>query len=158
LFESFLSVNGSWLKGSVWDRTAIRWRETNRPNPEPIDIFHALRQAQKILILPNDRVGGLFLGAPAYKIVRQVYPQAHIQLLVEATKASFASQIPFVDGVLTASLDKSLWSPAKKEETRALAKEEFDLALCLGPDCSFRLAHLCQECGAPLRVGFQRPG
>jgi len=149
-------VNGTWLRGSVWDRAAIRWRGSNRPRPEPIDIFHALAKAQKILILPNDRVGGLFLGAPAYKIVRQFYPEAHIQLLVDAKKVSFASQIPFVDGVLTAALEKSLWSSAKKEETRALVREEFDLALCLGPDCSFRLAHLCQESGASLRVGFQR--
>ena len=58
------------------------------------------------------------MGAPAYKVVRQSYPNAHIQLLVDAEKASFASQIPFVDGVLTAALDKSLWSPAKKEEAR----------------------------------------
>ena len=149
-------MNGTWLRGSVWDRAAIRWRGSNRPRPEPIDIFHALAKAQKILIQPNDRVGGLFLGAPAYKIVRQFYPEAHIQLLVDAKKVSFASQIPFVDGVLTAALEKSLWSSAKKEETRALVREEFDLALCLGPDCSFRLAHLCQESGASLRVGFQR--
>ena len=148
----------SWSKGSLLDRVALRWQRATERRGDPLDIFSELRSAKRVLIAPSDRVGGLFLGAPAYRLIRQAYPRAHIGLLVDETKAAIAEQIPFVDQVVTAALDKSLWTAAFKRTQIELQRQEFDLLFCLGSDCSFRLAQLCKASGARLRVGFGREG
>jgi ADP-heptose:LPS heptosyltransferase len=142
----------------VWERLVLRWQGVPSSKAEPVDIFRALREARQILVVPNDRVGGLFIGAPVYKVIRQFYPQAHIRLLVDVAKAEIARHLPFVDQVLTADLSKPVWSSAFKEVQQQLRRQSLDLAFCLGSDCSFRLAHLCRTCGARLRVGFHRRG
>ncbi|MEW6751297.1 MAG: glycosyltransferase family 9 protein [Candidatus Latescibacterota bacterium] len=148
-----------WIRslGSAWERAYLRWRGAAGPTPERIDIFAALRSARRILVAPNDRVGGLFLAAPAYRMVRQSYPGGTIALLVEERHAGLAHRIPFVDEVQVAPLDVPVWRPAFRAAQARLAQQQYDLALCLGPDCSFRLAYLCQTCGARLRIGFHRP-
>lgn len=148
----------SWLKGTLGDRLATRWRAAPPGTGGAVDIFGELRRARTILVLPNDRVGGLFIGAPACKAIRQGYPEARVLLVVDPRRASLARQIPFVDGVLTAPLHRPVWSSAFEAYRRAVAAEQADLALCLGTDCSFRLAHAAQVSGARLRVGFRRPG
>lgn len=144
------------MRGSVWDRVALRWKGFELDKTEPIDIFKELRAARKILILPNDRVGGIFIGAPVYKIIRQCYPDAKIALFVDESKATIARQIPFIDRVISGSLNSSIWGGSFKEMVDGLAAETLDLVFCLGPDCSFRLAQLCEASGARLRIGFQR--
>ena len=146
----------SWSKGSFLDRIALRWQGDSVQKADPLDFFSELKSAQKILIAPNDRVGGLFLGAPIYKLIRQAYPQAQIGLLVDEAKAGIAKQIPFVDEVVNASLEKSLWTAAFKRSREDLKRRELDLLFCLGVDCSLRLALLCKDSGAKLRVGFTR--
>ena len=136
----------------------MRWKGVWRPDTECLDIFGEFKGAQKILVLPNDRVGGLFIGAPVFKVIRQFYPEAHILLLVDEKKASIAGQIPFVDEVVIGALEKPIWSAVFKNLIKTLRREEIDLAFCLGSDCSFRLAYLCQCSGARLRVGFRRAG
>lgn len=140
------------------DRIALRWQGSAAQRGEPLDFFSVLKSAQRVLIAPNDRVGGLFLGAPIYKLIRQAYPRAHIGLLVDETKAAIARQIPFVDEVVTATLEKSLWTGAFKQVQTELVQQKLDLLFCLGCDCSLQLAHLCGASGATLRVGFAREG
>lgn len=151
-------MNRSWLRGSLGDRLAIRWLAGQLPAPDAIDLFSELRQARTILLLPNDRVGGLFIGAPACKAVRQAYPEARILLVVDETRASVARQIPFVDEVLTAPLNRPVWSATFHAFSRKVSQQRPDLALCLGTDCSFRLIRVVQTCGARLRIGFRREG
>ena len=151
-------MNESWLRGSLWDRLALRWTRAEPVQTEPVEILREFREAEKILIIPNDRVGGLFIGAPFYKVVRHFYPEAQIILLVEERKVPVARQIPFIDGILTMPLDMSVRSAAFKKIADDLRQERFDLCFCLGPDCSFKLAQLSCASGARLRVGFQRRG
>lgn len=140
------------------ERLAMRWRGPHAGVDEPLDIFGELRRAQKILLLPNDRVGGLFLGATIYQSIRQQYPDAHLTLLTDERWAGLARQIPFVDEVVVSTPSEKVWSPEFRQSVEALRNQSFDLAVCLGPDCSFRLAQLCGLSGARLRVGFQREG
>ncbi|MFC1525288.1 glycosyltransferase family 9 protein [Candidatus Latescibacterota bacterium] len=149
-------MNGSWRRGTYWERAVLKWKGAIPRSREALDIFGELDGARKILIAPNDRVGGLFIGAPIYKALRHHYPEAEIQLLADETKADLARQIPFIDGVHTTELHRPLWSAGFHEAASGLRRQQFDLAFCLGPDCSFRLAQLCGACGARLRVGFRR--
>tara|TARA_B100000686_G_C16789794_1_gene977852 strand:+ start:1205 stop:2293 length:1089 start_codon:yes stop_codon:yes gene_type:complete len=153
-------MNIAWIRGSAWERLFLRWKKDSiLPNKETLDVVASLRNARKILIAPNDRVGGLFMGAPVYKALREHYPDSEIVILCDHHKEALARQISFVDEVITANLDGArLWSPQVQEMNDALRNLNFDLALCLGPDCSFRLFHLCGNSGAHVRLGFGRPG
>lgn len=136
----------------------MRWHGGERHQAESVDVFAVLRGARRILLVPNDRVGGIFLGTPVYKIVRQSYPDAHIVLLVDESKETIARQIPFVDAVMAASLRGSVYDAAFRDARGELRRQQFDLALCLGADCSYRLACLCLTSGSRLRAGFRRQG
>ena len=136
----------------------LRWTRAELVQSEPVEILREFREAQKILIIPNDRVGGLFIGAPFYKVIRHFYPQAQIILLVEERKVSIAGQIPFFDSIFSSPPDMSVRSAAFKRLASDLRAEKFDLCFCLGPDCSFKLTQLSGASGARLRVGFQRQG
>ncbi|MFH1571412.1 MAG: glycosyltransferase family 9 protein [Gemmatimonadota bacterium] len=151
-------MRGSWFRGSLLERATVVWRGPRSQIGEPIDVFGELGRARKLLVMPNDRVGGLFLGAPAYKALRHHYPSAAIELLADEGKADLARQIPFVDGVVTGDLSRPVWSAPFQQLSDALRQRQYDLAFCLGPDCSFRLARLCGLCGARLRIGFRRQG
>lgn len=98
------------------------------------------------------------LAAPVYHIVRRAYPQAHIALLVDQSKALLASYIPHVDAAVDGVLNASLWSKKFKALCARLREERYDAVFCLGRDCSFRLACACAMSGARLRVGFAREG
>jgi len=124
--------------------------------PKAFDVFGELQRVRKILILPSDRVGGLFLGAGVYKAVRQHYETSSISLFSDQRMAAVARYIPFVDEVISGDLRQPAWRNAFTGVIDRLRREQFDLALCLGTDCSFRLAQVCGASGARLRVGFKR--
>ncbi|MDA0334217.1 MAG: hypothetical protein O2782_03530 [bacterium] len=151
-------MNAAWTRGSLAERLAMRWRGPQQAASESLDIFSELRRSKKLLLLPNDRVGGLFLGATIYQSLRQQYPDAHISLLTDERWAPLARQIPFVDRVLSTTSMQRVWSQDFRTLIEQLRTEAFDLAVSLGPDCSYRVAQLCGLSGARLRVGFQREG
>lgn len=148
----------AWTRGSLVERVALQWKGPRPTADSRLDIFGELRRASKVLLAPNDRVGGLFLGAPIYKSIRHHYPEARVSLLTGDRFASLARQIPFVDDVVTVSAAEPVWSAAFRERVADLRRRQFDLAVCLGADCSFRLAQLCGLSSARLRVGFRRVG
>lgn len=148
----------AWLKGSPWERAARWWQRGEPQSTQAFDVFKELEGAARVLVVPNDRVGGLVIGAPVCRAVRQRYPRARISLLVDEVKFSIARQLPFADEVVSCPLRRSVGSPEMQGVRRQLQEEHFDLAICLGADCSYRLAWLCGACGARMRLGFSRPG
>ena len=149
--------SSSWSKGTLFERLAARRRVRSVDAPtKAFDVFGELHRVRKILILPSDRVGGLFLGAPVYKAVRQRYEDASIYLFSDERMAAVARYIPFVNEVITGDLRQPTWRNAFAGTADRLRRQQFDLALCLGTDCSFRLAQICGASGARLRVGFKR--
>lgn len=151
-------MKAAWLRGSPWERLALWWQGERAEESGPLDIFRELENAARILIVPNDRVGGLVLGAPVCKAIRDRYPKARIALLVDEQKGPIARQLPFADEVVTGALGRPIWSGALRAVRERLRQGAFDLSICLGADCSFRLAWLCSSCGARLRLGFSRIG
>ena len=83
-------MNNAWTHGSLLERMALRWKGLRTTCHEQVDIFGELRRAQKVLLIPNDRVGGLFLGAGIYKSVRPHYPSAQVTLLTDERWATLA--------------------------------------------------------------------
>lgn len=122
----------------------------------PTDVLGQMHHARRILLVPNDRVGGLFYGGGCYGAVRQRFPQAHIHLLTDRPKSSLARQIPGLDEVVEAHWQVPLRSVAFRQSQEALQARAYDLVLSLGADCSYALAALCGSSGAPLRIGYAR--
>lgn len=149
----------SWINGTIIDRLGARWlsRRLTRSS-EPLDLFSCVQNARNILIVPNDRAGGLFFCVPACRRLRQQYPDARLSLLVKAPWASLARQIPYTDTVIEADLGRPVGSVAFVAVQQNLVSMEFDLAFCLGIDCSFRLAQLFRHASVRLPIGFSREG
>ncbi|MSR82548.1 MAG: lipopolysaccharide heptosyltransferase family protein [Candidatus Latescibacteria bacterium] len=150
-------MRADWLKGSLRERASQWWQKEEPQAAAVFDVFKELAGAAKILVVPNDRVGGLVIGAPVCRAVRQHYPRARISLLVDEAKGGVARQLPFADEVVAYPLGRAVGSPEIQAVRQSLRAQEFDLAICLGIDCSFRLAWLCGGCGARMRLGFSRP-
>lgn len=151
-------MRADWLKGSLWERASQWWQKEQSQPTEAFNVFKELEGAAQILVVPNDRVGGIVIGAPVCRAVRQRYPQARISLLVDEAKGGIARQLPFADAVVTCPLSRAVGSAQMQAVRQQLRAQNFDLAICLGADCSFRLAWLCGGCGARMRLGFSRPG
>jgi ADP-heptose:LPS heptosyltransferase len=147
-----------WLNGAWPERLFQFGLQINSTSAICPDILSALETARKILILPNDRIGGLFVGLSTYAHVRRSYPHANISLLTTPRLTGLARQIPDIDKVITGIWHLPIWKSAFKQLSFELSQEQFDLAFCLGKDCSFRLAKLCRDSKARLRIGFQRKG
>ncbi len=151
-------MKATWLNGTLRERIS-RWWEREQAQPSAaVDIFKELGEAGRILVVPNDRVGGVVIGAPVCRAVRQRYPRARICLLVDEAKAAIAGQLPYADEVIGAPLERPVGSRELTAARHRLQENNFDLALCLGADCSYRLAWLCGGSGARMRLGFSRPG
>ena len=151
-------MNSSWTNGSAWDRVIYKFGSLFTPENETLDMLPELKGAGRILVLPSDRSGGLILGVPVYQGLRQNYPRAEIVLVSPGHLSTLARQISYVDEVISADLNAGpVWNSPVIRLTRSLRNRGFDLAVCLGSDCSFRLGQVCAQSGARLRVGFSRP-
>lgn len=148
----------SWFNGSPFDRLAARRLYHRSADRQSVAVFDLLREAQKILIAPSDKEGGLLLATPFVESIRSAYPQADIQILVGEERVPLAGLLPFVDEVVSSPLDKPLWSAPVKKLCAQLRNEQFDLVFCLGSDCSFRMAAIAGASGGRLRIGFARTG
>ncbi len=146
-----------WERGTFADRLALRRSLYPTRSSESLDLFSRLQSAQKILVAPSDRAGGLFLASSVYSSLRRSYPQADLRLLVHPGLGPLASLIPFFDELIECDLGLSLGAKETRSLCASLRKEQFDLTFCLGTDCSFRLAQICHYSGAGLCIGYARP-
>ncbi len=60
----------------------------------------------EIVLLRLDRIGDFILGIPAYRALRQTYPDAHISVMVPSPVAELAKDCPYFDEVY---LYDALW-------------------------------------------------
>ena len=119
-----------------------------------ISVSDVLDNPRNILIIPDLRAGGLFLGASKFKAIKNRYPRAEVSLLTEARREYIARQMPFIDDVILCSEFVLPIGTKLRELVRRLRRREFDLVFCFGdPDCLLP-AYLCYRSGGKLRVGF----
>lgn len=126
-----------------------------RPCEGPaVSIAGLLKDPRKILIIPELCAGGLFLGAPKFRAIRNRYPKAEVSLLTDARREYIAREMPFVDDVILCSEFAIPMGTKLRDLVDRLRRREFDIALCFGSPESFRPAYLCYRSGGRLRVGF----
>ncbi len=116
----------------------------------------ALKAPGRILVIPDGRAGGLFLGASQFWAIRHRYPEARISLLVHTKKAYIAREIPFVDEVIEYEDFLLPLGGKLRDLVQQLQERKFDIAFFFSTEESFCPAYFCYKSGAHLRIGFQR--
>ncbi len=116
------------------------------------------RSARSILIVQLGDIGDVVLSIPAFRTVRENFPEAKVTVAVRAKAHELISQIPWVDGAIAVNEDRR--SPLgelrhQREFFSLVRRHRFDLAFDLRTGT--RGAILAWLSGAKERVGFFDP-
>lgn len=111
------------------------------------------KEITKILAVRNDRFGEFLLNIPAFRAIKETYPEARLTVAVDPYLKELAGLIPYIDNLLD-------W-PSGRHSLRQnlgmvkrLRKEKFDLALILNPSRDFNL--IAWLAGIPERAGYAK--
>jgi heptosyltransferase-2 len=97
------------------------------------------------------------MSVPALKLVRRVFPQAHISLLVLPWVSGVYEEVAFIDTVLIYNREGAHSGLGGRYRLiRALRERQFDAALLL--QNAFEAALLVRLAGIPIRAGYDRDG
>lgn len=110
----------------------------------------------RILVIRSDRIGDLVLSTPAFRVLRDHFPHAHITCLTAPYTKEIVEGNPCLDDVIT--YERAMTgSPVRFIRFIAgIRRSRFNMAVVLNysPD-AILLAYLS---GAPMRVGTRIPG
>ena len=140
------------------DRIAFRIYRKRFSEDTVVSVGSVLREAKRILIVPNQRPGGLLIGVIGCRAIRAHYPDTELTIVCDADRAYIAEAIPFIDKILFWDTSASVLGGEFRGLSEHLGERPFDIALCLSPTPSFRTVYLCYMSGAKLRVGFRMEG
>ena len=153
-----MSRANGWLRRWLVNPMAFHlpWEHGQAEDTPQFSVANALSKPRRVLIIPDGRAGGIFLGAPQFWAVRNRYPEAEISLLVRSQQEYIAQKIPFVNDVIV--YDEFLFPVGQKlrQVVELLQERDFEIAFCFSDGDSFCPAYLCYKSCAHLRVGFQR--
>ncbi len=111
------------------------------------------QQVKNILVVRNDRFGEFLLNIPAFRALRETYPQAKITVAVAPYVKELAGCIDGIDEVITWENKRhSLFKLIKF--SRQLKSAKFDLCVIFNPSRDFNLVSFLA--GIPMRVGYAR--
>lgn len=108
----------------------------------------------RILVHTPNWVGDVVMATPAFRALRERFPQAHITFLARSHLHELLQPGPWFDGLLSADGAQTFWG--LRRLARELRREDFRLAV-LFPN-SFRSALLAWWARIPRRVGYGRGG
>ena len=145
-----------WLRRWLVHPLALRLSSESDRDQPAFSVAAALKGPKSILIIPDGRAGGLFLGASQFWAIRQRYPDSEITLLVQAQKQYIAREIPFVNNVLVYEDFLLPLSGKTRDVVRRLTESAFDIAFLFSTEESLCPAYYCYKSGAHIRIGFQR--
>ena len=116
------------------------------------------RSARSILIVQLGDIGDVVLSIPAFRTVRENFPEAKVTVAVRAKAHELIAQIPWVEGAIAVNEDRR--SPLgelrhQREFFSLVRRHRFDLAFDLRTGT--RGAILAWLSGAKERVGFFDP-
>lgn len=111
------------------------------------------RKIRKILAVRNDRFGEFLLNIPAFKALKQSYPEAALTLIVDPYVQELTQCLDFIDEVLIWE-NKKHTIPEVASFSNKLRRKGFDLCLIFNPSKEFNLISFLA--GIPIRVGYAR--
>lgn len=100
----------------------------------------------KILVVRNDKIGDFVLALPAFKAIKEAFPQATVTALVPSYTKEIAGACEWIDDVLIDPKDNE----AKSDFAQTISTLHFDAALCLFSNAYN--ATLLRKARIPVRV------
>jgi ADP-heptose:LPS heptosyltransferase len=108
---------------------------------------------KNILAVRNDRFGEFLLNIPAFRALKQSFPEARLSLVVSPACAELAGLVPYADDIIRWAQDRHSWREIFAF-SRLLKKKKFGLCVIFNPSAEFNLISFLA--GIPLRVGYDR--
>ncbi|MFH1860020.1 MAG: glycosyltransferase family 9 protein, partial [bacterium] len=102
-------------------------------------------EIKKILVLRNDHMGDLILSLPAISALRQHYPKAHLEILIQDYNKDILWNNPDIDEIII-DQGQNIFELAHK-----IREKGFDMAVILYP--CWRNGWLCILSKIPYRIG-----
>lgn len=108
---------------------------------------------KKILCVRNDRFGEFLLNIPAFRALKQTYPQAKIIAVIDPYLKDLTENIPLIDEVIAwKGLKHSFFDKLKL--ANLLKKKNIDVAVIFNPSKEFNI--ITYLSGIPVRVGYAK--
>jgi predicted lipopolysaccharide heptosyltransferase III len=111
----------------------------------------------RLLLVRLRLIGDVVFTTPALRALARRFPEAEITYLVEASAAPVVRHNPHIDHLVVVDRPRG-WARVRDDWAlaRRLRQSRFDVAIDFhgGP----RAAWLTRASGAPLRIGYDRPG
>ncbi|HCK11770.1 MAG TPA: hypothetical protein DHW45_17985 [Candidatus Latescibacteria bacterium] len=151
-----LTVPG-WIQKSILQPLAIQIAspKNSADNSPAFSIADALRDPKRILLIPDNQPGGIFIGASKFLAIREQYPSASLDLLVHRKKEFIARELPVIDQTIQYENFVLPFGPKRRDVIGQLIKRDYDLAFCFSNIDDFCPAYYCYKSRARVRVGFQ---
>lgn len=147
----------TWFHKSILHPLALQIatpRKTAEASPA-FSVADALRDPRRILLIPDNQPGGIFIGASKFWAIRQRYPEATLDLLAHRSKEYIVRELPFVDETILYDNFVLPVGSRRRDVVDRLTKREYDLAFCFSNVDDFCPAYYCYKSGARVRIGFQ---
>ncbi|MFH0790742.1 MAG: glycosyltransferase family 9 protein [Candidatus Omnitrophota bacterium] len=106
---------------------------------------------KNILALRNDRFGEFLLNIPAFKALKQTYPEARLTVVVNPYVQEIAQCLDCIDEVIPWENKKHTLREIIRFSSQ-LRKERFDTCIILNPSKEFNIVGFLS--GIPVRVGY----
>lgn len=121
---------------------------------EPVRFGSILEEPRKILVVPSRGAKGFAFGIPSIVLLRERFPEARIHVLADSGSAEIFRRDPHVDAVHVMGESGSLLGVrGVMAFGRALAREEFDMALWLDDEVDAERRLAVQLSGGKVRIG-----
>lgn len=119
-----------------------------------LQVYREAIPEKNILVIKLGAVGDVILAVPSLRMLREKFPQANIQLMVDKRIAGLVSKAPYLNGIIPVDRNKiSEWKYVTKL-ARRLRSEGFDASVDLQ---NSKWTHLLAFLGGiPERYGFSR--
>jgi ADP-heptose:LPS heptosyltransferase len=147
----------SWVRKSVLHPLALQIATPkDKTDDSPaFSVAEALQDPKRILLIPDNQPGGIFIGASKFWAIRERYPNASLDLLAHSKKEFIAREIPFIDETILYENFVFPFGLRRREVIDRLAGRDYDLAFCFSNIDDFCPAYYCYKSGARVRIGFQ---
>jgi len=108
---------------------------------------------RNILVVRNDRFGEFLLNIPAFRALKESFPDARIIAVVDPYVKILAEAVPFLDETIEWGRQKHSFLQ-KLRLLRLLIKKRIGIAIMLNPSREFNF--ITWAVGIPVRVGYDR--
>jgi len=114
-------------------------------------------ECSRILVRATNWVGDAVMSLPAFRAIRERYPDAHIAVLARPWVADLYKRERFADRVILLTAGRGFGDPGGKWRlAQSLREERFDTAILL--QNAFEAALIAWLARIPRRIGYNRDG